>query len=299
MEPGCSAPNHPQVAPFNLRGKALHAISPRNSWRVMWVLKVSRLDTIREGKSLSIEKSEDVLIPANGVFSACFYSVGDNAYCYAIWFNKPSRGKNQTIIWMANRDQPVNGRSSKLSLLKNGNLLLTDAGRFTVWATNTQSLSSVHLSLYNTGNLVVQNMEGVTLWESFDFPTDTLLPQQLLTRSTRLVSSRSQTNYSSGFYKLYFDNDNILRLLHDGLEVSSVYWPEPGVVSWQAGRFTYNSSRIAVLDTFGNFSSSDNFTFMEAEYGLELQRRLNMDYDGCNAPNPDGLKNYYFNGFMF
>ncbi|KAF5468189.1 hypothetical protein F2P56_012364 [Juglans regia] len=240
----------------------------------------SSLDTIHEGTSLSIEKSKDILKSANEVFSAGFYSVGDNAYCYAIWFNKPSRGKNQTVIWMANRDQPVNGRSSKLSLLKNGNLILTDAGKFTVWATNTQSLSSVHLSLYNTGNLVLQNMEGVTLWESFNFPTDTLLPQQLLTRSTRLVSSRSQTNYSSGFYKFYFDNDNTLRLLHDGLEVSSVYWPDPGLVSWEAGRSTYNSSRIAVLDTFGNFSSTDNFTFMAADYGLELQRRLKMDYDG-------------------
>ncbi|KAG6626477.1 hypothetical protein CIPAW_15G051400 [Carya illinoinensis] len=238
------------------------------------------LDTIHEGTSLAIEKSEDILISPDGVFSAGFYSVGDNAYCYAIWFNKPSRGKNQTVIWMANRDQPVNGRSSKLSLLKTGSLILTDAGKFIVWATNTQSLSPVHLSLYNTGNLVLQNMEGVTLWESFDFPTDTLLPQQLLTRNTRLVSSRSQTNYSSGFYKLYFDNDNLLRLLHDGLEVSSVYWPDPWLVSWEAGRSAYNNSRIAVLDTFGNFSSSDDFTFMAADYGLELHRRLRIDYDG-------------------
>ncbi|XP_035547140.1 putative receptor protein kinase ZmPK1 [Juglans regia] len=240
----------------------------------------SSLDTIHEGTSLSIEKSEDILISPDGVFSAGFYSVGDNAYCYTIWFNKQSRGKNQTVVWMANRDQPVNGRSSKLSLLKTGNLILTDAGKFTVWATNTQSLSPVHLSLYNTGNLVLQNMEGVTLWESFDFPTDTLLPQQLLTRNTRLVSSRSKTNYSSGFYKLFFDNDNLLHLLHDGLEVSSVYWPDPGLISWEAGRSTYNSSRIAVLDTFGNFSSSDDFTFMAADYGPNLHRRLRIDYDG-------------------
>ncbi|KAG6626470.1 hypothetical protein CIPAW_15G050700 [Carya illinoinensis] len=240
----------------------------------------SSIDTIHEGTSLSIEKLEDILISPDGVFSAGFYSVGDNAYCYAIWFNTPCRGKNQTVIWMANRDQPVNGRSSKLSLLKTDNLILTDAGKFTIWATNTQSLSSVHLSLYNTGNLVLQNMEGVTLWESFDFPTDTLLPQQLLTRSTRLVSSRSQTNYSSGFYKLFFDDDNVLRLLYDGHEVSNLYWPDPGLVSWDAGRSTYNNSRIAVLDTFGNFKSSDSFTVMAADYGPKLLRRLKIDYDG-------------------
>ncbi|KAG2666262.1 hypothetical protein I3760_15G049500 [Carya illinoinensis] len=167
---------------------------------------------------------------------------------------------------MANRDQPVNGRPSKLFLLKAGNLILTDSGKFTVWATNTQSLSS--------------NMKGITLSESFDFPTNTLLPQQLLTRSTRLVSSRSQTNYSSGFYKLFFDNDNLLHLLYDGLEVSSIYWPDVFLLSWKAGRSTYNNSWIAVLDTFGNFNSSDNFTFLAANYGAKLHRRLKIDYDG-------------------
>ena len=99
---------------------------------------------------------------------------------------------------MANRDQPVNGKHSKLSLLKNGNLILTDANKLNVWTTNTVSLSFVQLFLYNTGNLVLYNVDGVILRQSFDFPTDTLLPQQLLTRNTKLVSSRSQSNYSCG-----------------------------------------------------------------------------------------------------
>ena len=170
-------------------------------------LSSSTLDAMSKGTSLSIEKPK-VLISPNGVFSAGFYSVGDNAFCFAIWFSN-----SRTVVWMANRDQPVNGKRSKLSLLKNGNLILTDAGRFTIWTTNTFSLSLVQLSLYNTGNLVLRNMEGVILWQSFDFPTDTLLPEQQLTKNTKLVSSRSQTNCSSGFYQFFFDNDNILRLI--------------------------------------------------------------------------------------
>ncbi|KAG6672017.1 hypothetical protein I3842_16G035300 [Carya illinoinensis] len=237
--------------------------------------------TLSEGLSLSREKPEDVLTSPNGVFSAGFYSVGDNAYCFAIWFaSRPSRIQDRTVVWMANRDQPVNGRKSKLSLLRTGNLILTDAGEFIVWETNTISLSSLELHLYDTGNLVLRTLGGENLWESFDFPTDTLLPQQLLTRNTKLVSSRSQTNYSSGFYKLLFDNDNVLCLLYDGAKVSSIYWPEPRVLRWQAGRFAYNSSRIAVLDSFWNFSSSDKFTFSSAGYGQLLHRRLTLDYDG-------------------
>ena len=237
-------------------------------------LSSSTLDAMSKGTSLSIEKPE-VLISPNGVFFAGFYSVGDNAFCFAIWFSN-----SRTVVWMANRDQPVNGKRSKLSLQKNGNILLTDAGKFTVWATNTVSLSSVQLSLYNTGNLVLRNLEGVILWESFDFPTDTLLPQQPLTRNTKLVSSRSQTNYSSGFYELFYDNDNLLCLLFNGPDVSSIYWPDPWLVSWEAGRTSYNNSRIAVLNSLGNFSSSDDFNFMSNDYGAMIHRRLTLGYDG-------------------
>ena len=235
----------------------------------------STFQTLSKGSSLSSEKPEDVLTSPNDVFSAGFYSVGENAFCFAIWFSN-----SRTIVWMANRDQPVNGQRSKLSLLKIGNLILTDAGKFTIWTTNTFSLSLVQLSLYNSGNLVLRNMEGVILWQSFDFPTDTLLPEQQLTKNTKLVSSRSQTNYSSGFYQFFFDNDNILRLIFNGHDVSTVYWPYPWLLSWEAGRSAFNSSRNAVLNSLGNFSSSDNFNFMSADYGIELHRKLTLGYDG-------------------
>ncbi|GFZ10211.1 hypothetical protein Acr_21g0008100 [Actinidia rufa] len=182
---------------------------------------------------------------------------------------------------MANRDHPVNGRFSKLSLLKNGNLILTDATRITVWASDTVSLSPVQLQLWDTGNLVLRASETVILWQSFDFPTDTLLPNQPLTRNSKLVSSRSQTNYSSGYYKLFFDNDNLLRLLFDGPElVSSFYWPQPWLNSWEAGRTSYNNSRTANFDSSGHFTSTDELEFFATDYGVGVQRRLTVDVDG-------------------
>ncbi|KAL0017467.1 hypothetical protein SO802_004536 [Lithocarpus litseifolius] len=198
------------------------------SFAFSFPLSSSALIAISQGTSISVEKP-DILISPNGDFSAGFYSVGDNAYCFAIWFSN-----SRTVVWMANRDQPVNGIHSKLSLLKNGNLVLTDANKLNVWTTNTFSLSFVQLSLHNTGNLVLCNVDGVILWQSFDFPTDTLLPQQLLTRNTKLVSSRSQSNYSTADYgavlhrRLTLDYDGNIRLYS---------WEEEGqswVVSWQA-----------------------------------------------------------------
>ncbi|KAM3710321.1 hypothetical protein ACJW31_01G020400 [Castanea mollissima] len=226
----------------------------------------SALVVMSKGTSLSVEKP-DILASPNGDFSAGFYSVGDNAYCFAIWFRN-----SRTVVWMANRDQPINGKLSKLTLLKNGNLILTDANKLNVWTTNTVLLSFVQLYLHNTGNLVLCNNEGLILWESFHFPTDTLLPQQLLTGNTKLVSSRSPTNFSSGFYEFLFGNDYLFHTVYNSPDVSSIYWSS----TWPV----YNISRIAVLNSLGNFSSSDGFTFMSFDYGAVLHRRLTLDYDG-------------------
>lgn len=196
-------------------------------------------EALNKGFHLSVENPNDVLVSPNRIFSAGFYPVGSNAYCFAIWFTQPYCSANCTVFWTANRDVPVNGRHSKLSLLKTGNLVLTDAGQSVVWEIKTGSTSSsLKLKLQDNGNLVLllhDTKSGSYLWQSFDSPTDTLLPQQLFTGSAQLVSSRSQTNFSSGFYKFYFDNDNVLRLLYHGLDIASVFWPDPGSVPWEVG----------------------------------------------------------------
>ncbi|GMN35036.1 hypothetical protein TIFTF001_005035 [Ficus carica] len=240
----------------------------------------SKSDTLNRGSSLSVEKQGDVLTSPNGIFSAGFFPVGSNAYCFAIWYNDASHNNNRTVVWMANRDQPVNGKGSKLKLLKTGNLVLTDGGRIIAWATGTASLSPLKLRLHNSGNMALRAKDGVLLWQSFDSPTDTILTNQPLTRYAKLVSSRSQNNFSSGFYKLFFDNDNVLRMIFDNINLSSVYWPSPWVLPWDAGRSTYNNSKYAWLDPFGYFNSSDKFYFMSDDYGSKIQRRLRLDHDG-------------------
>ncbi|CAJ1948207.1 unnamed protein product [Sphenostylis stenocarpa] len=238
---------------------------------------------------LSVENlKEDVMVSSpKATFTVGFYAVGENAFCFAIWYSQSPN----TVVWMANRDHPVNGKRSSLSLLKTGNLVLTDADQFQVWSTNTATSSKqVRLHLYDTGNLVLMdtsNVVIVALWQSFDFPTDTLLPHQPLRGSTNLVSSRSGNNYSSGFYKLFFDFENVLRLTYQGPRVSSTYWPYAWLLSnnfgngnGNNGRSIFNDSRVVVLDDLGYLISSDNFTFKTSDYGMKLVRRLTLDHDG-------------------
>ncbi|KAF8007198.1 hypothetical protein BT93_K1253 [Corymbia citriodora subsp. variegata] len=244
-------------------------------------LSTSALPSLAKGTSLSVENPNDVLVSPSGAFSAGFFPVGNNAYSFAIWFSDPlCSGAACTPVWMANRQAPVNGQRSTFSLLNSGKLVLTNAGT-EVWSSSTSSPSAAELHLNDTGDLVLTDGSSGVLWQSFDLPTDTLLPQQPLTRNTFLISARSRYNYSTGFYKLYFDNDNVLRLLFNGPSTSGVYWPFPWVPSSQLGRFLYNSSRIAVLDPLGLFQSSDNYSFYTSDYGVAaMQRRMTLDFDG-------------------
>ncbi|KAJ9560179.1 hypothetical protein OSB04_005339 [Centaurea solstitialis] len=205
------------------------------------------------GSSLSVDTKDDILISPNRVFSAGFYEVGDNAFCFSIWFTEPLSDGNLTVVWMANRDAPVNGVRSKLSLSKTGNLVLQDAD---------------------------QDKDGQILWQSFGSPTDTILPNQPLTKDAMLVSSRTRTNYSSGFYKFFFDNDNVLRLVYSGPKVTGIYWPNPELRAWDAGRSTYGSERTATIDVFGRFISSDGLFFNASDDGNQPMRRLTIDFDG-------------------
>ncbi|KAK8477449.1 hypothetical protein V6N12_003510 [Hibiscus sabdariffa] len=159
---------------------------------------------LNQGSHLSPDNPSDVIVSPGGIFSAGFYPLGLNAYAFAVWFSKPTccLGHNCTLVWMANRDHPVNGKRSKLLLKETGNLVLTDAAQYNVWATGTATKSNLttYLQLADSGNLFLRDSEGTILWQSFDSPTDTLLPQQPLSKFTPLVSSRGKGKYSSGFY---------------------------------------------------------------------------------------------------
>jgi hypothetical protein len=105
-----------------------------------------------------------------------------------------------------------------------GNLVLVDVNGTVTWDSKTSSGKGMTLVLLNIGNLVIKDANGKILWGSFSSPTDTLLPFQPLTKGTRLVS---------GYNSLYFDNDNVLRLMYEGPEISSIYWPSADYTVFQ------------------------------------------------------------------
>ncbi|XXG75308.1 hypothetical protein AAC387_Pa07g3841 [Persea americana] len=235
------------------------------------------LSSLYKGSSLSVEDESDHLISSDSSFTCGFYKVGTNAYSFSIWV---TNSIDKTIVWTANRDRPINGRRLRMWLHPDGAMVINDADGSTIWSANTGTPEVDRAELLNSGNLVLKNPSGRILWQSFDFPTDTLLPRQLITKGKRLLSSRGPGDFSSGYFILYFDSDNVLRMMYDGPEISSVYWPNPDFDLWGNLRTSFNSSRLAVLDETGLFSSSDNFNFTASDMGLGIIRRLTLDFDG-------------------
>ncbi|CAN6202408.1 unnamed protein product [Urochloa humidicola] len=235
---------------------------------------------LARGSSISTgDDTTNILVSPNGAFSCGFYKVATNAFTFSIWF---SRSADKTVAWTANRDIPMNGKGSKLTFRKDGALALLDYNGTAVWSTNTTGTRADRAMLLDTGNLVVMDPEDQQLWRSFDSPTDTLLPLQPMTRDTKLVSASARGLLYSGLYTLYFDTTNMLSLIYNGPEVSSIYWPNPYYKSWGNNRTSYNSTQYGILDLKGQFLASDKLKFeaSDLDHQMEVMRRLTLDCDG-------------------
>ncbi|XP_024966139.1 G-type lectin S-receptor-like serine/threonine-protein kinase At4g27290 [Cynara cardunculus var. scolymus] len=120
---------------------------------------------------------EDTLVSPAGVFELGFFRPGgsdENRYL-GIWYKKISV---QTVVWVANRNFSLTLPSSRylLKIADPGVLvLMNNITNDVVWSTNTTSSANTIAHLDDTGNLVVTDKKMI-VWQSFDYPTDTLLP---------------------------------------------------------------------------------------------------------------------------
>ncbi|KAK9059932.1 hypothetical protein SSX86_020636 [Deinandra increscens subsp. villosa] len=139
------------------------------------------------------------------IFAGGFYCNGScTSYLFVVFMlqNTTSRGhKNQDVwypqvVWSANRDHPVSD-GAILNFTATGELVLIDADGSTVWTTNTTGKSVAGINLTVDGNLVLLDVNNSVVWQSFDYPTDCLLPGQKLFQGQQLIPSVSSTNWTA------------------------------------------------------------------------------------------------------
>ncbi|GJM99478.1 hypothetical protein PR202_ga16576 [Eleusine coracana subsp. coracana] len=182
-------------------------------------------DRIVPGKPLN---PGEVIISDAGAFALGFFSPSNSTptkLYFGIWYNGiPDR----TVLWVANRETPVHSSRDSSSaptlvVTNTSNLVLVDADGRVVWTTNitaTTSSSGTANStavLLNNGNFVLRSPNGATLWQSFDHPTDTHLPEMKLRVNygarpgDRIVSWRSPIDPAPGSFSYGCDPATFLQ----------------------------------------------------------------------------------------
>ncbi|XP_024160059.1 G-type lectin S-receptor-like serine/threonine-protein kinase At4g27290 [Rosa chinensis] len=134
----------------------------------------SAVDTISPTQSIT---SSNTLVSSGGRFELGLFSSGNSkAWYLGIWYTKFSN----IVVWVANRENPIPGSDGALTLTENGTLVLLDQMNNTVWYSNFSTVVEDPVAqLLETGNFVVRDKATAGsesfVWQSFDFPSDTLL----------------------------------------------------------------------------------------------------------------------------
>jgi hypothetical protein len=119
---------------------------------------------------------------------------------------------SEIIVWVANRDAPLSDHSGILTVTGDGVLVLFNSTNGIVWSSNTSRTPENPVAqLLDTGNLVVKDRNDNFLWQSFDYPCDTLLPEMklgwnLVTGLERFLSSwKSTEDPAQGAFSIRLD----------------------------------------------------------------------------------------------
>ncbi|XP_037479849.1 G-type lectin S-receptor-like serine/threonine-protein kinase B120 isoform X2 [Triticum dicoccoides] len=176
----------------------------------------------------------DKLVSNNGIFALGFFSLDPenstaaNSYV-GIWYHDiPER----TYVWVANRDNPIgSGLSGELVLTNTSDLVLSDSEGHILWRTTNKVTSGgdgAMALLLEAGNFVVQLQNFTQIWQSYDHPTDTILPSFKLWANykthtaVRLVAWKGPLDPSPGKFLLSRDPGTGLQILT--LRGTSKYW---------------------------------------------------------------------------
>nr|XP_019711255.1 G-type lectin S-receptor-like serine/threonine-protein kinase At2g19130 [Elaeis guineensis] len=225
--------------------------------------------SISLGQALS---GNQTIVSKEGNFELGFFTPGNSRnYYIGIWYKTIPV---QTVIWVANRATPISNISSaELKISEDGKLVLLSSSKVPVWSSNStpSTLNSTVAVLLDTGNLVIRNGSNTTIWQSFDHPTDTVMPggwlglNKITGEHQTITSWENPENPAPGPFTESMDPDgaNQFVLLWNGSEIywrsglwNGLYYPSiPGTRSSPLVKFTFvndkqrNCAIYTILDS--------------------------------------------------
>ncbi|KAL4560962.1 hypothetical protein LXL04_033119 [Taraxacum kok-saghyz] len=186
------------------------------------------------------------VLSSSGEFAFGFKQIeGTDYFLLSIWYDKIP---DKTIIWYPEVGTMV-PTGSKVELVRTTGLVLSDPQGTEVWRSG--SISGVALGFMNdTGNFVIFGSNSRKIWDTFDFPANTLLPTQVMETGEGIKSTMSKTNFSGGRFQL--------RLLQDGnlvLNTRDILSGSPYDAYYISGTFdpsnSTNSGEQLIFDEMG------------------------------------------------
>ncbi|KAF2314722.1 hypothetical protein GH714_030172 [Hevea brasiliensis] len=243
-------------------------------------------DTLNPG---DIFNSTHRLISRNGLFTLGF----SGRYLVINYTDQSNSPKHP--VWLANRNTPILENTGLLTIDNGtGSLTIVHEGRKPVelYSGYNNSSRNVTAKLHDNGNFVLAeaNSGGQILWQSFDYPTDTLLPGMKLGinhktgRNWSLTSWLAEDIPTPGGFTLEWDPKE-----------RQVIVRRRGVVFWTSGVLTPDNrfENFLSLDSFNqnyNFTSFSNpdeeyllYTLYVDEWTPEYRRNISewfLDYQG-------------------
>ncbi|KAF8079786.1 hypothetical protein N665_1001s0005 [Sinapis alba] len=200
-----------------------------------------KTDTLKPGQQL---RDWEQLISSGGVFTLGFFTPPESST-----FLLGSAGLRY-IVWVGNPTESVSDSSGSLSIDTNGNLKITRANASPIMVNQHLSLAgNVSATLLDSGNFVIRDIgpggvPGRVLWQSFDHPTNMLLPGMKIGFNLKTKKEVSVTSWisnqvpASGAFRLGLDPSGAHQLL---------VWRH-GEIYWSSGVLTNNGSSQLTLE---------------------------------------------------
>ncbi|XP_054785902.1 G-type lectin S-receptor-like serine/threonine-protein kinase LECRK2 [Prosopis cineraria] len=227
------------------------------------------------GTSLTAIENGSFWASPSGDFAFGFQQIQKDGFLLAIWFNKILE---RTIVWSAN-GQNLAPKGSKVELTSHGSFQLIDPNGQQLWNATPLVHGVSYAAMLDSGNFVLVSDESQNLWQSFDHPTDTILPGQILNQPAQLVSRYLPSNYSKGRFLFSLQDDGFVLYTtnypYDFL--NSPYW-SPTEVSGSSFSVVFNHSGFIFVQS-SDGSITQNISSKAISPQNYYQRAI-LDYDG-------------------
>ncbi|GAU36627.1 hypothetical protein TSUD_387790 [Trifolium subterraneum] len=217
-------------------------------------------------------KDSETISSNDDAFKFGFFSPANTTNRYVgIWYLEDSN-----IIWVANREKPLQDLSGMVTISDdNTNLLVLNGQKNVIWSSNVSNFASnsnVTAHLQNNGNLILQDATGKTIWESFEHPTHAFVANMIIStnkktgQKVKLTSWRTPSdpaigNFSNGLERLnapeFFIWNN-----------TKPYWRSG---PWNGQKFIGLRSDLVYASSYlngFNVAREDNGSLVESTYTL-------------------------------